>query len=381
MAKKKVKIEPIHDVKESLETQFRIQSISRRNFVGCGTALAGSLLFGAGCQSAHPGRNSETAIRKDAAKSTATRVFYLVTHGSSADIFWAAQSKGWLDFCKVYGVDGRYVGTKMDGDVGEMRANLESVLASGSGDGLAIVISNASMLDEPIRRAVEQGTPVVAVNIPDFRPEGQKLPYMRYVGGEPYLTGEANATMTLRAFQTLTGRFPRRSIYLIHVPGIDVLEIRGQGMKETLARNEVPLEKVAVTFDPTQTQEVVRAYLRRHPDVETIHTGSSRVGAWTVKGLKELGRLGNVNRSFNEGNVYVASIDLDPELLGMIVAGDCIGTVDEQPYMQGWYSAQLLYHWVTYRFLPGRDITTGPFVINAKTAELLIDQAKAGLRA
>lgn len=369
--------------KKLQEKKASNEAIGRRYFVGRGSALISSLLLGAGCQSIPVGRNSETYRQGQAGLlGTKSMVLYFVTHGSSADTFWAAQNNGWLDFCRAFKVDGRYIGTKMDGDVGEMRANLDSVLASGGGDGLAIAISNASMLDEPIRRAIRRGTPVIAVNVPDFRSEHQRIPYLRYVGGDPFQAGEANAAMALKAFRKLTGRAPRRSVYLIHVPGVDVLEIRGQGMDKILKAEGTKFEKLAVTFDPTQTREAVRAYLRAHPEVETVHTGSSRVGAWAVQEVRELGKLGNLNKPFKEGSVYIAGIDIDPELLRMIVSGDCIGTVDEQPYMQGWYGAQLLYHWVKYRFLPGQNILTGPFVIeDAETARLLIDQANNGLRA
>ncbi|MFN8007219.1 MAG: substrate-binding domain-containing protein [Terriglobia bacterium] len=356
---------------------------SRREFVGGGMALASALMVEAGCQSIPSRQDSLT----NAGKSTATSipsslVFYFVTHGSNADTFWGAQNNGWLDFCRAYQIDGRYIGTKLDGDVGEMRANLDSVLAAGGGDGLAVVISNASMLDAPIRQAIAKGTPVIAVNVPDFRPESQRIPYLRYVGGAPWQTGAANAKMALKIFQQRVGRPPKRAVYLIHAPGVEVLEIRGQGMEKTLRDEGTAFEKLAVPFDPTQTREAVRAYMRAHPDLETVHTGSSRVAAWAVQELKELGKLGNSKVPQQEGQVYVAAIDLDTELLGMIVAGECLGTIDEQPYMQGWYGAQLLYHWVKYRFLPGQDLSTGPFTVDdPKTAGLLIEYAKKGLRA
>ena len=40
-----------------------------------------------------------------------------------------------MDFCQAYGVKGRFLGTRLDGDIGEMLANLDSVL-SGPGNGL-----------------------------------------------------------------------------------------------------------------------------------------------------------------------------------------------------------------------------------------------------
>ena len=98
--------------------------------------------------------------------------------------------------------------------------------------------------------------------------------------------------------------------------------------------------------------------------------------------MKEMGKLGRTTGPHEEGRIYVGSIDLDPELLQMIAEGECLGTIDEQPYMQGWYAAQLLYHWIKYKFMPGRDISTGPLVVqDRELVDSLIEQAKQGIRA
>lgn len=58
-------------------------------------------------------------------------------------------------------------------------------------DGIAVPIVSSDAFEGPLlRRAVEQGIPVVAFNIPDGRPEGERIPYLTYVGGDEYLTGK-----------------------------------------------------------------------------------------------------------------------------------------------------------------------------------------------
>ena len=77
-----------------------------------------------------------------------------VAHGSNADSFWGAQHNGFMDFCEAYGVQGRFLGTRLDGDIGETLANLDSVL-SGPGAGLALPISNAKTFTEPVQQAID----------------------------------------------------------------------------------------------------------------------------------------------------------------------------------------------------------------------------------
>lgn len=346
--------------------------ISRREVVKLGAAAIGSTLTVAPAfpKPAHAG---EVAGKRP--------TFYALSHGSLSNPFFAAQSKGFEEFCTRYNVDGRYVGTQKHGDIQEMVGNMETVVAAGGGDGMAIVFSNVQAQEAATRKAVQMRIPIVAMNAKDFRPVGQRIPYLVYIGEDSRETGQANAKFVLNAFKKLSGRAPKRSVYLIHIPGVIVLETRGQGMADILTKEGAVFDKVPVSVDPAPTMETVRAYIARYPDVETIHTGASYIAGYAIQALRELGRLGNVNEPFKQGKIYVGGIDINEKLLQEIAAGNAIGTIDQQPYMQGWYAAQVLYHWVTYRFLVGADIQTGPFVVAQTNASLLIDFAKKGIRA
>ncbi len=307
--------------------------------------------------------------------------FYFNTHGSVEISFWAAANRGFQDFCSHYNIDGQYLGTVRDGDFAEERENMERIVAAGDADAVVAVLSDVDALDEPLRQLGDQGVPVVLVNSKDPRPKEEQVPHLRYAGEDTYLTGVRNAELALASFQSLAGRAPRRSTYIEHVPGAWVLVTRGQGMSDVLTPAGTHFESIAGEVDPVQMQEIVRAHLIANPDVETIHTGWSRPAAWSIEVLREMGKLGNVNEPFQEGNVYVTSIDLDPELLGMIDAGDCVGTIDQQVYLQGWYGAALAWQWVTNQFLIANDISTGPYVVTKENAAALIGQAEAGIRA
>tara|TARA_B100000029_G_scaffold344704_1_gene337150 strand:- start:7 stop:573 length:567 start_codon:yes stop_codon:yes gene_type:complete len=188
--------------------------------------------------------------------------------------------------------------------------------------------------------------------------------------------------MTVNAFSQLAGRPPKRAVYLNHVPGVEVLDYRGEGMQTVFDAAGTQCDTLVISSDPANAQDTIRAYLRKHPDVETIQTGNSRPAAWAIQLLREMGKLGRATGPHEDGQIYVGSIDIDPELLQMIADGECLGTIDEQPYMQGWYAAQLLYHWLRYKFMPGRDISTGPLVVqDREIVHSLIEQAKQGIRA
>ena len=300
-------------------------------------------------------------------------VFHLVTHGMANDPFWAMAVKGWQDACERYGIDGRYVGTKSDGNTTEMLRNLQTVLATGS-DGIGCVITNSSMLDQPLRQAIDRGIPVLAVNTADFRAPEERIPYLMYIGESSFNTGKANAEAVVKKFKKLSGRPPKHSIFLLHAPSIQCLEQRGDGMKSVLENVGTKFSEVGCRFDATVTKTSIRSFLQANPDVETIHTAASQIAVWSIQALRDLGRLGNVNKPFEEGKVYVGGIDIDHQLLGEIQQGNAIATIDQQPYLQGYYSAQTLFFYKNYGMLPSSDILTGPYVVDQDGAQTRIDQ-------
>lgn len=300
-------------------------------------------------------------------------VFHLVTHGMANDPFWSMAVKGWQDACERYGIDGRYVGTKSDGNTSEMLRNLQTVLAAGS-DGIGCVITNSDMLDQPLRQAINKGIPVLAVNTADFRAEEKRIPYLMYIGESSFNTGKANAEAVVKKFKELAGRPPKHSIFLLHAPSIQCLEQRGDGMESVLEAAGTKFSEVGCRFDATITKTSVRSFLQANPDVETIHTAASQIAVWSIQALRDLGRLGNVNKPFEEGKVYVGGIDIDHQLLKEIQDGNAVATIDQQPYLQGYYSAQTLFFYKSYGMLPSSDILTGPYVVDQEGAQTRIDQ-------
>ena len=106
------------------------------------------LTMATGC--GEPGISSVTHSRHQDAEPP---VFHLVTHAMPSDPFWSVVKKGWEDACRRYQIDGRYLGVRTDGNVGEMLGNLETVVATGS-NGIACVITDQQALEPPLRRAI-----------------------------------------------------------------------------------------------------------------------------------------------------------------------------------------------------------------------------------
>jgi simple sugar transport system substrate-binding protein len=287
-------------------------------------------------------------------------------------------SLGFGAFCKAQGVNGQFVGTVKDVNIQEAAQNLERVVSAGDADGLVVVVSAPEMQGDSLKKLNSQGVPVVAINAKDF--SKTPVPYLRYIGEDSYQQGAVNATTGLNVFKKLAGRVPKRALFINHAPQVEVMTQRFQGVSDVMTKAGVTVEQLPTEGDPTKDSQAINAYLQKNTDTETIHTGWSRPAAWAIDVAKSLGKAGNVNQPFKEGNIYTTAMDMDADYLQRIVAGDAVGTVDQQPYLQGWMGAATVYNFVVGYFLPGNDISTGGLVIDQSNAQKLIDLAKSGIR-
>src|SRR3954451_17093539 len=129
---------------------------------------------------------SSAAVAQDSGKHYR---FVMVSHIGSNDpnMNWLTTSLKEFE-AKYPDVSTEYISTN-NYSVQEHVRLLEQAIATRP-DGIAVPIVDADAFEGPLRKAIEMGIPVVAFNIPDGRPEGERIPYLTYVGGDEYLTGK-----------------------------------------------------------------------------------------------------------------------------------------------------------------------------------------------
>jgi simple sugar transport system substrate-binding protein len=57
-------------------------------------------------------------------------------------------------------------------------------------DGLVVAVTDAAILDDVLRQAINQGIPVIAFNAPDLREPAARIPYRTFVGTDYYQDGK-----------------------------------------------------------------------------------------------------------------------------------------------------------------------------------------------
>lgn len=102
--------------------------------------------------------------------------FYVVSHGGPATPFWEMVIRGMNDAAKHMGVKAVYLGPEKF-SIKEVVDMLEGAIARKP-NGIAITITAVEPLDKPVRRAIDQGIPVIAMNVKEPRPPEQAIPYL-----------------------------------------------------------------------------------------------------------------------------------------------------------------------------------------------------------
>ncbi|HIP92716.1 MAG TPA: sugar ABC transporter substrate-binding protein [Thermotoga sp.] len=289
--------------------------------------------------------------------------FYLVSHGGPADPFWGVVMKGMKDAAEKYGVEAIYLGPEKF-SLKEFIDLVNSAIARKP-DGLIVTITNPIALDEPLKKAIKMGIPVVAINVPDTRPPEEAIPYLVYVGMDEYLAGVYSARRMLQEFT------PKRAVIAIHEPGHVGLEARAKGIMDVLSEKNIPVEKLDITTNPTKALTIMKSYLMKYPDTNAIFTLGPLGAHPAIQLVEEEGLVGKVK---------IGAIDLTSKIIDAIKKGIIVFTIDQQQYLQGYLPIVFLYLYKEYGLIPHENVLTGPSIVDKTNVEIVEKTVKMGYR-
>jgi simple sugar transport system substrate-binding protein len=296
---------------------------------------------------------------------------YVVVHGGIAHPFWKVVEKGAKDAAALY-PDLKVVYSGPDVyDFEKFMALVEAAIAAKP-NGLIATITSHTAMDEPLRKAIKSGIPVLAINAPDPRPAAEKIPYLTYIGEDPYTMGALVAREMLKMMKA-KGVEPKRGVYGNHHPGAINIEQRAKGFIDTLKAANVPAESVDVTANPVDGSEVLLAYLKAHPDVNMVQpAGTEHSEAFVARAVDEKLNLGK--------DIFVATIDLSPKVLDYVKEGKMLFTADQQQYLQGYLGVVNMYLYLKYGFVPPPLISTGEATATADKVDLVKGLVEKGYK-
>jgi len=246
-------------------------------------------------------------------------------------------------------------------DVTAQAAMVDRAVADGY-DGIALSIIDPDAFDRVIENAMRRGVPVVGFNVDDHATPNARL---SSVNQNLYEAGRSLAGH-------VAPHIPEGSHVLmtLHDEGVSALQDRLRGLQDVLKEKGVRWTVIVTGNDAGKGADVIADTLRANPGIRIIlGTGQADTEA--------AGRA--IERLFEGRGFWSAGFDLSPEILRLIQEGHIRCTVDQQPYMQGFYPVVQLTLYLRYGIRPS-DIDAGAAIIDAENVQQVVELSKRNYR-
>jgi len=219
---------------------------------------------------------------------------------------------------------------------------IESAVATGV-DGIAVAISSSDAFDDSICAAVDAGVIVIGFNNDDLEGADGNCRHA-YVGMNEEASGYELGIRMIEAFDLKEGDVvfnPRE------IPEASFAVARGGGIERAMGEHGITVETVRSGLDPAEAQNIMAQALIANPDIKAVFgTGSvtSTVGAGAIRDAGV--------------EVPFGGFDLAIEIANAVESGEMFATMDQQPYLQGYYPIAQIALAKRYGLTP-TDVDTG----------------------
>ena len=274
--------------------------------------------------------------------------------------FFIPVRKGACDAAGMLGADVEFCGTA-DVDIDELIKLAEKAIADQV-DGIALSLCHESAFNEVVDRALKHGIPVLSFNIDTKDPTNRRL------AGVAQNMFAAGKIVGQRAAQFI--REGSEVLFTLHSQGISALDERLRGELEAIGPKKITYDTVITGMTAQLAADIIS---------ERLH-GDSAIGAVICTGQADTEGAGIAkSRLLRERSLYVAGFDVSQGILAFIQDGIIDFTIDQQPYVQGFYTVAQLVLNIRYGIKPF-DIDTGAAVIDKHNADQVIRAQSLGYR-
>jgi simple sugar transport system substrate-binding protein len=265
--------------------------------------------------------------------------FVFVNHVTT-NPFWVPLRYGAEDACAALGVSFQWTGSEKS--IATEMVNALNTAVSGKADGIAVSLVDPSAFNDPVEKALAAGIPVVSYNA------DVKNKRLCYIGQDLFLSGKALGQRIVEAVGEgeVAG--------FIATPGQLNIQPRMDGAREAIKESGKNIKLDEIATGPTVNEELsrIQAYFTGHKDIK----GMFAVDAGSTEGVAKT----MAANSLHEKGVHAGGFDLLPTTLDAIAKGDLDFTIDQQPYLQGFYTIMVLFVYKISGGLSGlSEINTG----------------------
>ncbi|HEY1997813.1 MAG TPA: sugar ABC transporter substrate-binding protein [Paraburkholderia sp.] len=295
------------------ETIREPQSMRRGLLQGAGLAAAMALLGGA----------IPTAQAADATPFPSHKRWKIVfVNHVTTNPFFVPTQYGIQDASALLGFDYQWTGSA-NADVGEM-VNAVNAAIAAKADAIAVPIVDPKAFDKPIEKALDAGIPVFAYNAD--APRGSSNPRLAYIGQDLYLSGyQMGERIASLVDSGLVALF-------IATPGQLNIQPRLDGAVDAIKKSGKKIDVQTIATGATVNEELskIKSFYLGHQDLK----GMFAVDAGSTQGVAQVMKESGLPAK----GVHGGGFDLLPQTVQLIHDGFLDFTIDQQPYVQGFYT-------------------------------------------
>jgi simple sugar transport system substrate-binding protein len=351
-------LDPVHDAVERLEwaereedeTPYsRWRALTRRTALTGGAAgMAALLLQACGDDDDNGATAQGGGASADVFGFDRELNFVFVNHVTTNPFFvptkYAAE-----DACSLLGCKYQWTGSETS-NVGEMVNAFNSAITAKA-DGIAVSLVDLKAFNGPVQKALDAGIPVVGYNA-----DAADNPRLSYIGQDLFVSGQEMG----KRIVDLVGSGP--VALFIATPGSLNIQPRIDGAQDTIKKSGggITTDVIATGAAVPKELSTIDAYYQGHKDVK----GMFAVDAGSTQGLAQVIKKYNLRDNDVKGGGY----DLTPVTQQLLADDQIDFTIDQQPYLQGFFPVLELYLYKVSETLTGiADINTGLKFLDSKT--------------
>ena len=285
--------------------------------------------------------------------------FRLVTHGGN-DPFWAVYQQGMRDAAKELGcrADIDLCGS----DLALQQKRFQEAVAMKP-TGISLVINDNTLWDKPVADAIARGVNVIGSNNDDGEgPAGNAR--LCYIGQNERRAGMMIGLAVFKAAKESGKNMKNLNVAAaVEVAGANYGVVRSQGIQDAMDYYGIPgkIEIIDCTLEMTTAESRITSYLIGHKDTDCIFG----LGGITTDRLTSA--LKNAKKK--PGQILAGGFDATPGTLTGLDTDYMVASIDQQQYLQGYFSVYVLYLMDKYGFAP--QIDTGGYLITKDNIDLI----------
>jgi simple sugar transport system substrate-binding protein len=281
--------------------------------------------------------------------------------GPSSDPFWGAVQQGFDTAVKELGVDAQFSAPPDFNDIVPNYTKLfEAAIGRKPG---AIVVGDffPDPTDPLIKQAVADGIAVIVYN--SGRDGYRDLGATTFIGEDSYLMGKRGGERAAKAGV-------KSGICINQIAANPVLEQRCKGYIDGVIAGGGQAKMVALPSEDIGNDQKVTASI-----AALLQADSAIDGIMTLGAAPSLDAIA-AGKQFADRKFFIGTLDLSTPVLEAIKAGDLAFTMDQQPFLQGYYGVLMAHQFLEYGLAPAEPITTGPLVIDQSNVDKVLSVGK-----